>query len=672
IVGTVKFAGVSSLGGATMAIFTLPEAQQLFHKQGRYDQINVAAKSGTSPEQLVNQIKPLLGPSAQVRTGQGQAAQATKDTSGFLNIFQDFLLAFGGIALFVGSFVIANTLSITIAQRTRELATLRTLGATRRQVLLSVLVEAFVIGTIASVIGLFAGLLLAKALNSLLVSFGIDLPQAATVFKTRTIIVALLVGIVITIIAAVRPALRSTRVPPIAAAREGALLPPSRWAKYGTAAAGTTIVLAIALMLVGLLAGLSTGLALLCVGVGAVALFIGVAMLAPKLVPPLVRVLGWPAKRFGGAAGQLAEGNSGRNPARTASTASALMIGLALVTLVAVLAAGLRSRFEGSVKKAFVANYAITAENNFSPIGLASEKAVRNVPGVTTVSGVRAGTARAFGSNINLTAVEPNVANVIKIDWQDGSQAVTAQLGTDGAFVAKDYAKSNHLVVGSPLTVETPSGRMLHLKVIGITNPPKGGSPYGDVTISQQLFDTLYQNPQNLFTLVKMEGGVTDANTQRLDAALSGFPDAKVQDRTQFINNQLSGLNTLLNLLYVLLSLSIVVSLFGIVNTLVLTVFERTRELGMLRAVGMSRRQVRRMIRHESVITALLGAAFGIPLGILLALMVGGAIGFAAFTIPVGTLIVFIIAAIIAGLIAAIWPARRAGKLNVLEALSYE
>jgi ABC-type antimicrobial peptide transport system permease subunit len=192
------------------------------------------------------------------------------------------------------------------------------------------------------------------------------------------------------------------------------------------------------------------------------------------------------------------------------------------------------------------------------------------------------------------------------------------------------------------------------------------------VTISQQVFDTLFQNPQNLFTLVKIAGGVTPANTHRLDAALSGFPDAKLQTRTQFINNQLSGLSTLLNLLYVLLSLSIVVSLFGIVNTLVLTVFERTRELGMLRAVGMSRRQVRRMIRHESVITALLGAAFGIPLGILLALMVGGAIGFGAFTIPVGTLIIFVIAAIIAGLIAAIWPARRAGKLNVLEALSYE
>ncbi len=673
IVGTVKFAGVSSLGGATMSIFTLPEAQQLFHKQGRYDQINVAAKSGTSPDQLVNAIKPLLGPSAQVRTGEGQAAQATKDTSAFLNIFQDFLLAFGGIALFVGSFVIANTLSITIAQRTRELATLRTLGASRRQVLTSVLLEAFVIGTIASVVGLFLGLLLAKGLNSLLVSFGIDLPQASTVFKARTIIVALLVGIVITMIAALRPALRSTRVPPIAAAREGAMLPPSRWARFSVHAAVITILLAIGLMLVGLLAsGLSTGLALLAVGVGAIALFIGVAMLAPKLVPPLVRVLGWPAARFGGSAGQLAQGNSGRNPARTASTASALMIGLALVTLVGVLAAGLKSRFEGSVKKAFVANYAITAENNFSPINLASENAVRKVSGVTVVSGVRAGTARAFGSNINLTGVEPNVASVIKVDWQNGSQQVTAQLGSDGAFVDKDYAKAKDLHVGSPLTVETPNGRVLHLKLEGITNPPKGGSPYGDVTISQSLFDSLYQNPQNLFTLLKVQGGVTDANTRRLDAALSGFPDAKVQNRTQFINNQLSGLNTLLNLLYVLLSLSIVVSLFGIVNTLVLTVFERTRELGMLRAVGMSRRQVRRMIRHESVITALLGAAFGIPLGILLALMVGGAIGFAAFTIPVGTLIIFVIAAIIAGLIAAIWPARRAGKLNILEALSYE
>jgi len=673
ISGTVQIAGVSSLGGATMAVFTLAKAQQLFNKQGKYDSISVAAKHGYTAQQVVNQIRPLLGPSAQVKTGQQQAQQATNDTSGFLNIFQDFLLAFGGIALFVGSFVIANTLSITIAQRTRELATLRTLGASRRQVLRSVLVEAFVIGTLASIVGLFLGLLLAKALNSLLVSFGIDLPQASTVFKTRTIIISLAVGIIITMIAALRPALRATRVPPIAAAREGALLPPSRWAKYGTQAAAATVIGAIVVMLIGLLvSGLSTGLRLLAVGLGAVGLFIGVSMLAPKLVPPLVKVLGWPATKIGGAAGELAEGNSARNPARTASTASALMIGLALVTLVGVLADGLRTGFKNNVNKAFVANYAITATNNFSPISLSSERAVHGVPGVTGVVGVRAGDGKAFGSHINVTGVPPNASEAIKVDWQAGSQAIPAQLGNDGAFVDKAYAKAQHLQVGSPLRVETPAGQFLHLKLIGISNPPKGASPYGDVSISQALFDREYQNPQNLFTFVNMRGGVTTANTNALNSALSGFPDAKLQTKSQFINNQLQGLSTLLNLLYVLLSLSIVVSLFGIVNTLVLTVFERTRELGMLRAVGMSRRQVRRMIRHESVITALLGAAFGIPLGILLAALIGATIDFGTFTIPVGTLIVFVIAAVIAGLIAAIWPARRAGRLNVLQALQYE
>jgi putative ABC transport system permease protein len=673
IAGTVQIGGVSSLGGATISVFTLPKAQQLFNKVGKYDSISVAAKSGSSPQEVVNQIKPLLGPSAQVKTGQAQAQQATKDTSGFLDIFQDFLLAFGGIALFVGSFVIANTLSITIAQRTRELATLRTLGATRRQVLRSVLVEAFVIGTLASIVGLFLGLLLAKALNSLLVSFGINLPQAATVFKTRTIIISLLVGIIITMIAALRPALRATRVPPIAAAREGALLPPSRWAKFGPYAAAATVIGAFVLMLIGLLlTGLSTGLRLLAVGVGAVALFIGISMFAPKLVPPLVKVLGWPATKIGGSAGRLAEGNSARNPARTASTASALMIGLALVTLVGVLAAGLRTGFKNAVNDTFIANYAITAENNFSPISLSSEQAVGSVPGVRSVVGVRAGTGKAFGSNINVTGVPPNASQAIHIDWQEGGPGTPARLGNNGAFVDKAYAKAQHLQVGSPLSIETPTGQFLHLKLIGITNPPKANSPYGDISVSQALFDREYQNPQNLFTFVNMLGGVAPANTQRLTAALSGFPDAKLQTKSQFIANQLQSLSSLLNLLYVLLSLSIVVSLFGIVNTLVLTVFERTRELGMLRAVGMSRRQVRRMIRHESVITALIGAAFGIPLGILLAALIGAAIGFGTFTVPVGTLIVFVIAAVIAGLIAAIWPARRAGRLNVLEALSYE
>jgi putative ABC transport system permease protein len=673
IVGIAKIGGVSSLGGATMAIFDFPAAQRVFDKVGRLDSISIADAPGYTPAQVVREVSPILSPSAQVRTGQAEAQHATSNTNGFLSIIQDFLLAFAGVALFVGGFVIANTLSITIAQRTRELATLRTLGATRRQVLRSVLLEAFLIGLLASVVGLFVGLGLAKGLNSLFVSFGIDLPQAATVFATRTIVVSLVVGVTITVLAALRPALRATHVPPIAAVREGALLPPSRFARFGTPAALLSILVAVALMLIGLfVGGLSTTQRLLAIGVGAAGLFVGVAMLAKVLVPPLASVLGWPATRIGGAAGKLARGNAMRNPTRTASTASALMIGLALVTLVSVLATGLKATFESSVNQIFNADYALTATNNFSPVSIASAQVLEKVPGVSVVSGVRAGQGRAFGGEINVSGVSPDISKVIKVKWQMGSPAVPAELGASGAFVSKDYAKELHLHVGSPIAVETPAGRVMRLVLRGIFAPPKGGSPYGDVTISTQRFDAEYQNPQNVFTFINIAGGATAANTHRLESALAAFPDAKIQTESQFKHSQEQGIDTLLNLLYVLLSLSIIISLFGIVNTLVLTVFERTRELGMLRAVGMTRRQLRRMIRHESIVTALIGAALGIPVGIVLAIMVGQAIAYPTFTIPAGTLVVFVIAAILAGILAAIFPARRAARLDVLQALQYE
>jgi len=673
IVGTVQIGGVSSLGGATMTIFDFPTAQKVFHKEGKLDSISIAGKPGTTPEELVREVKPILPPATQVQTGTAKAKQATNDTNSFLSIIRDFLLAFAGVALFVGIFVIANTLSITIAQRTRELATLRTLGATRRQVRMSILVEAFAIGALASVAGLFLGLGLAKLLNQLFVSLGINLPQAGTVFASRTVVVSLLVGTFVTVIAAMRPAIRATRVPPIAAVREGAVLPESRFARFSAATASVTIAAALAVMLLGLFVhGLSTTTRLLALGIGAAGVFVGVAMLAKTLVPPLASVLGWPGRRYGGSAGTLARANAMRNPQRTASTASALMIGLALVTLVSVLAAGLKANFNNTVNALFKGNYAVTATDNFSPFTAAPLAAIAKVPGVNVVSGVRAGQARAFGSNLQLTGISGDISKVISAKWTAGSQETPSQLGSNGVIVSKNYAKDHKLSVGSPLRIETPTAGELPLVVRGIYDPPRGGEVYGDAAISTERFDSAYQNPQDVYAFIDMTGGVTAASTAALTKALKPYPDAKVATADEFKQNQEKGIDTLLNLLYVLLSFSIIISLFGIVNTLVLTVFERTRELGMLRAVGMTRRQVRGMIFGESVVTALIGATLAIPVGIVLAYMVGEAISFSAFTVPVGQLIAFVIAAVIVGLLAAILPARRAARLNVLEALQYE
>ena len=406
---------------------------------------------------------------------------------------------------------------------------------------------------------------------------------------------------------------------------------------------------------------------------GALLVFIGVALLSVRLVGPFAWVLGWPATKIGGAAGALARDNSRRNPQRTASTASALMIGLALVTLVSILAAGIVSSFRGAVKDIWKnADYAITAQNNFTPIPIAASEAVAKTPGVTAVANVRAGEALAFGNKIALTGVDPPAERMFNLDWTQGSPATLATLGDDGAFVDEDYAKSHHLDLGSPVPLTFADGSRQLFDVKGVFDPPTGGSPFGRVTISDTAFDGHVQEPNNLYSFVLMSGGQTDANKAALDRTLKDFPNAKAATRQKFIDNQISGLSSVLNILYVLLALSVVVSLFGIVNTLVLTVFERTREIGMLRAIGMTRRQVRRMIRHESVITALIGAVIGIVLGIILASLLIARVDFIVLSVPVAQLVVFAIAAIFVGIIAAIFPARRASRLNVLEALQYE
>ena len=674
IAGIVKLPSVS-IGSATLSVFDLPTLQKLLGREGKLDLIRVQAKSGVPTSKLIAEIKPLLPASAQVRNTAAQVKEDKKSANGFTSFIRYFLLAFAGIALFVGSFVIANTLSITIAQRTREFATLRTLGATRRQIRRSVAVEALVIGVLGSVTGLFLGLALAKGLKAIFVLFGIDLPTAGTVFETRTVIVCLVVGTVVTLLASLRPARRATRVPPIAAVREGAELPRGRFAGWTPYISAATLVVGVLLLAYGVLGhNLPTATRLFSLGAGILLLFFGVAANASRLVRPLASVLGWPATRLGGAAGTLARDNAMRNPKRTASTASALMIGLALVTFVAILGQGIRSSFESAVDDLFIGNYALTSQDTFTPLTISAEGAIAKAPGVTAVSGIRAGSARIFGSVENLTGADPQLTKVIHLDWKEGSNAVPAELGKTGAFIDDKYEKKHHLHVGSPLSLETPAAKTLHVKVLGVYKLPKGGSPFGPVTISNQLFDANYVDPQNEMALVNIDGGVTAANTKALDSATAGFADAKVQTQSEFKSSFEKPLNSILSLLYVLLALSVIVSLFGIVNTLVLTVFERTRELGMLRAVGMTRRQVRRMIRHESVVTSLIGAALGIVVGFFLAVLVTHALSDEGivFAVPFLSVVFFVIAAVIVGILAAIWPARRAARLNVLEALQYE
>jgi putative ABC transport system permease protein len=673
VAGLVKFGSAGSLGGATLAGFQLATAQVLFDKKGKLDDIRAAAKPGVSPQQLVNQIKPILPADTQVRTGAQQAQKASDSTNSFLSFFKTFLLAFAGIALFVGSFVIANSLSITIAQRTREFATLRTLGASRRQILRAVLVEAVVLGALAAVTGLFAGFLLAKGLFKLFDAVGFTLPNSGIVFETRTAIVAILVGVVVTVAASLRPAIRATRVQPIEAVREGATLPETSTPRRRLIRALVLTILGFAALVYGLFApGLGTSGVLIWMGLGALMVFVGVALLSARWVPALAEVLGWPAVRLGGAVGRLARENARRNPQRTASTASALMIGLALVTLVAMLAAGIISNFRGAVNALFKGDYVVTAQNNFSPLPRSVAQSVAKTPGISSVGSVRADQALIFGTKDQLTAVDPTIGKTVSLSWKEGSQAVLASLGTNGAFTDDSYAKKHNLHVGSPVSFETPTGEHLSVVIKGIFKPPAGGSPFGPITISSATFDRSYQQPQNLFTFINMNGGQSAANQAALEKQLNGFPNAKVQDRHKFVDNQISGLKSTLNILYVLLALSIIVSLFGIVNTLVLSVFERTREIGMLRAVGMTRRQTRRMIRHESVITALIGTVTGISLGVVLGALLAARVKEINFSVPIGSLFVFVIAAVIVGLIAAIFPARRASHLRPLEALSYE
>ena len=671
LVGIAHFGEVDSIGSAAIALFDVPTAQRIHDKQG-FDTISVAAEDGVSQAELMKSLERIVPPKVVVHTGAEQAAEDGKGINEFLKYIKWMLLGFGGVSLFVGAFVIFNTLSITVAQRTRELATLRTLGASRRQVLRGVVLEGLVIGFVASLVGLAAGFGLAKGLSALLDAVGASLPTVSTVFRPRTAVVSIALGIGITLIASIVPAIRATRIPAISAVREGAAAARARSSAGTTAAAVGIVTASTGALVYGTLAADVPGtVRVAALAFGAVGLFVGTAMLAPRLVRPVTAVVGLPSARLGGAAGRLARDNALRNPGRTASTAAALMIGLSLVTFVAVLARGLLDSDQDAIRGQLNGvTHVVTPEGDGdSTMPVAVGDAVASARDVSVASSVRSDMVSVDGSQEVISGVDPaTIGRVIRFEWKDGSNGAPAALASGGAIISESVADDQHLGVGGLLELRTAADQPLTMPVNGIYSPSKFDSLLGGVIVSHKRFDASLPRPGDAYTFVRAE------STAPLERTIAAYPDAAVKTADAFVDDRSADLNATLSILYALLGLSVVVSLLGMVNTLVLAVFERTRELGMLRAVGMTRRQVRRMIRHEAVMIALIGAGIGLPLGVGLgALVIRSLSQFdVSFSLPVGTLVAFTLVAIVAGLLAALLPARRASRLNVLHALQYE
>ena len=657
-------------------MFTIPTAQELLGREGQYDAISVSAREGVSEDELVAAIEPVLPQDAKVVSATAEAEEQTDDVSEFTKFFRYFLLAFAGVALFVGAFVIFNTFSITVAQRTREFATLRTIGASRRQVLGSVILESLVIGLLASLVGLGLGVFLAEGIQALFKSLGADFPTADRVFATRTVVVSLVVGVGITLLAGLFPAIRATRVPPIAAVREGATLPHSRFHRFTPWIAGVLMVVALLALARAMFTDeLGTGDRLLSIAGGVLLLFLGVAMLSSHLVKPIARVVGLPARSAGGVAGRLASGNAVRNPARTAATAAALMIGIALVSFIATLTNGMKASNREAIEEQIIADYVVTSTDGYTPFVAAAGDALAASSVPEIVTNVRSDVGQVNGASAGIGGIEPDtIAKAYVFDWQDGDDGVLAKLGTTNALVSSNFAEDHDIGVGDVVKIRSTANRSADVTVIGTFEPPPFYPLLESVNVSTELFDSLYERPRNRWTWANVAGDPSDETRAQMEEAIAGFPDTQLETREEWIDREDADFNEFITFLYVMLTLAVFVSIFGMINTLVLSVYERTREIGMLRAIGMTRRQVRRMIRQESVITALIGAALGLPLGIFLAALVNRALSQfdVRFSIPWVQLIVLTIVAIVIGILAAIMPARRAAKLNPLEAIAYE
>ena len=697
LVGVFEFGGSENgLAGATLAAFTPERAQVLLNRcpgavgatecpvgAGQWDQIEVVGKAGSSEVAIRDSVRRELrsqGLNYEVITGQQLADEQVASVKKNLSFFNTFLLIFALVALFVGAFIIYNTFSITVAQRTRELGLMRALGASGGQVIGAVTFEALVIGVFSSVLGLLLGIGLVKPLEGLLSAFGLNLPSGPMQILPRTIIVALVAGVLVTLVSAIAPARRAARVAPIAALRDQSLPPSSGRRRYFWGALATLVGLGV--MAYGLFGSQGTNAALL-VGVSAAVIFLGVAMLSPLLARPAARILMAPSRKI---TGKLAAQNAARNPRRTASTASALMIGLALVTLIAIFGESAKQTFATAIDEQTKADFVI-APKGFLPFSPEIASSIRSEfrtefgsPGTVVqyrdaAIAVDGSATSAFGlSNDFQKTSNVEVKNFDRAKFAQGGILISnAVVGTNRCRAAAESKIPVPCRLGSFLPVRFPASGVEAIPVAGVFNDAKAIGYQGDYLISLANWSQRFTDAFDQFVIVLHPDGVSTAAAAKVvNRVAREFGGVKAQNKADFKDSQLAQFDQILGLMYVLLLFSVVIALIGIINALALSIYERTREIGLLRAVGMTRRQLRTVVRNEAVIVSVFGSLLGLVIGIGF----GAAIVTAlrdqgiSFSLPLLQLVIFVILAAIAGVGAGVLPARRAARLDVLKAIS--
>ncbi|MGJ5755360.1 putative ABC transport system permease protein [Streptomyces puniciscabiei] len=653
--------------GGSLALFDTPTAQKLFGKKGTYDEIDVRAAPGTSQTALKAELdKALPSHLVDTTTGKQLADDQAKQIADSMSGLKQALLVFAGIALFVGTFIIANTFTMLVAQRTRELALLRAVGASRRQVTRSVLIEAFAVGAVAGVAGLAAGVGIGAGLRSLLGSFGASVPDGPLVITPGTVVAALAVGVLVTMLAAWLPGRRAAKIPPVAAmssvhakaTTKSLVLRNTLGALF--AAAGVAVVLAATSMDADSAQG--------PMGIGAVLLIIGVFVLTPLLSRPLIAAAA-PVLRAFGVSGKLARQNSVRNPRRTAATASALMIGLTLITGMTVMAGSLQTAIDKMASSSLRADYVVSMTNG-DPLSPDVAKKIAATDGVTDSSPLRRTVSRIDDSNEVLTGVNGSAIGVLThLEMEQGTFEVSGSRVT----VDEDTAKSHGWKAGSVFTVRYEDGKRQKLTVAGVY---KGNEMFKEILVDNKALTPHLPRPTDSDVMVKTAGGASSATKDKLVKALDSNPAIRVQDKQDISNAIAKIFTTMLNMLYGLLGMAVIVAVLGVINTLAMSVFERAQEIGMLRAIGLDRKAVKRMVRLESLVISLFGGVLGIGLGVFFGWAAGQLLGTKMPTyelvLPWGRMAVFLLLAGTVGVLAALWPARRAARLNMLAAIKAE